>query len=193
MPSRQRNLLFILATFVLMWLLHPFYVRNLEAVMEKHGWDQLLNQIIAAFPTSEDAVSSYFEELFSGSGFWAGVFLILVIWGTLELTTMFLRRYRRRGAWKPGLADVRAALEFLPETGEITQTSFNIDDVSDNGTGDFTIRFTNAISVAAFRYITGRGTPVPTMDEVMINAGRVEAVRLKFKKEPDVIRVSFIG
>jgi hypothetical protein len=67
------------------WLLHPLYVRNLEAVMERRGWDQFLNRAIdTASPGREAEMPAYFQELFA-STFWLGAIFVMLLWGALEI------------------------------------------------------------------------------------------------------------
>ena len=195
MSHRRRNWLLAIATFFLWWLLHPIYVRNLEAYIEERGWDQLLNRLLASAPQSGEEVSSYFNELFTGSGFWAGALTVLIAWGFLEFSYAWLRQRRRdRNPFlnpRTGLAHGTSAyVNFVPETSEIV-SSRNILSVSDNGTGDFTFNFHRPLSEASLRVTPTVGTPRPKEITVNSKIAKVHSVRVKFKIEPDVISLWF--
>ena len=195
MPHRRRNWLWFAAFIFLWWLIHPIYVRNLEAFIEERGWDQLLNRLFASIPQSAGEMSNYFNELFTGSGFWAGAFVILMAWGLLEFSYAWLRKRRRSNNPflnpSTGLAyGTSAYVDFVPETFQITD-SRNISSVTDNGTGDFTFNFDLPLTKVSLRVTPTAGTPWPKDTIIDEKATKVHSVRVTFKNEPDRISLFF--
>ena len=189
MPNRRRNLIIIFVTFVVMWVLHPLYVRNLEAVIEKRGWHLWLNEAVEGLPSVGEAMDQYFIELFVGTGFWTGVFTILIIWAGLELMYVYWRRRRPRPI-QTILSGMSAYVRLIPETGEI-QNSSNISSVTDSGSGDFTFSFITGLQELGFHVTPMAGTPRPKEVIANANAARVESVQIKFKNEPDIVDLYF--
>ena len=171
-----------------MWVLHPFYVRNLEAVIERRGWHLWLNEAVERLPSAGIAMDQYFTELLVGTGFWTGVFTILGIWAGFELMYGYWRRRRRAPILS--VSGMSAHVRYIPETEEI-QYSNNISSVTDNGSGDFTFSFETALQEPRLSIVPMAGTPWPKEVIVNANAARVESVQVKFKKEPDIVGLSF--
>jgi hypothetical protein len=93
----QRTKIWLAATvgYLFFWLVGPFFVRNYEAFMEKRGWDQLGNQLwhyivtnyLDGLPWWVSAMAEYLP-----TGFWAGAFTVLAVWGILEVIYAWRRR-----------------------------------------------------------------------------------------------------
>lgn len=195
MASRRRNWLLTFAAILFLWLVHPFFVRNLEAFMEKRGLDQVINRALERFPRFEVAMRDYFDELFAGSGFWSGAFVILLIWGALEISYVWLRRRRRTRETAIVPEYVRssgssASVHFVPETSTI-EDSFNVSSLDDNGTGDFTINFVTPLDEKTLTVQSIAGALAPSTFSFDTIDGKIGSIRVKFDREPEVVRLRF--
>ena len=139
----------------------------------------------------------YFGELFSGWGFWSGAFTVLLIWGVLEFSYVWLRRRRRTR--EPAIipeyvwtAAPTATVHFIPETSTI-EDSFNISSLDDNGTGNFTINFDTPLDENSLVVQPIGGAPMP--DSVSYDSvdGEIGSIQVKFDREPGAVRLRFGG
>jgi hypothetical protein len=106
MHYRTRNWLLAAAGIILLWFGHPFVARNLEEVMVRYGWEQLGNKLIDALPNWVAQMAEWLP-----SGFWAGAFAVLLMWGLME--ALYAWRRRTVVAASPATSSEREILKGL--------------------------------------------------------------------------------
>ena len=89
MTRRSRNWLLTASILFALFILKTVSGRNIEYVLEKHGWEKTLDQTLAELPNWVAAVAKWLP-----SGFWLGAFTVLILWGLLE----GFYAWRRRGS-----------------------------------------------------------------------------------------------
>lgn len=102
MSTRAKVYGFAVLGFLAFWLIGPLFVRNYEAFMEKRGWDQIANNAWE-YVSNSGVVSAMANWI--PTGFWAGVFVVLVIWGIAEI----YHAKRRRAQGQPQIVSSMAS------------------------------------------------------------------------------------